>query len=611
MLSRLIVALLLALFVGLLTGNAALGHAELVRSQPGNGEQVADFPASILLYYSQGVDFADIQVLDANGQRVDRGEVIISAPDRTVVEVPLTQGGSGVYTVKWEVLAEDGHTTNGNFFFLVGAAEVDPESLRQLFAGARETAEVSNPLEAIARGLLFLSLSLLVGVPLALLVVIPLRTVSEQLEPARLLRNARRLLMAAAALTLVASLVLLANQVYRSVGEPTVAQLQDLLLTTSFGRAALIRFALAGAVLFSGLMFARSSRAWLVASVLAGVIGQLTVSLSSHTWALVTIPGAWLFDLLHLLGGAVWIGGLAALAVLVPSPRGRAEQALGLLARATQRFAALALAAVAVLGATGLWLMSFHVPQVQSLPTTDSGTALLVKNGLMVVILGLAGWQRLVLVPALARHAQSAQNDPGQLSLLRRFRRTIRSEALLVAGVFLVSGVLTSLPPAGVEERQRAAATNMVSQSATVGEVSIDLTLIPGQVGLNVVDVAFRKQGQPIGSLEDVQVLPRQRDAGVELPRVVLTPAEDGTYSGLVSLTLPGSWSLRVGAMVDGRFTTHTFAIEPRERAGTLPEQATTAFQIAARGVGSVLLLIGGILVGYEFRRLRQRTLLR
>jgi hypothetical protein len=236
---------------------------------------------------------------------------------------------------------------------------------------------------------------------------------------------------------------------------------------------------------------------------------------------------------------------------------------------------------------------------------------LLVKNGLMVVILGLAGWQRLVLVPALVRHAQSAQNAPGELSLLKRFRRTIRSEALLVAGIFLVSGVLTSLPPAGVEERQRAAATNVVSQSATVGEVSIDLTLIPGQIGLNVVDVAFRKQGQPISSLEDVQVLPRQREAGVELPRVVLTPAEDGTYSGLVSLTLPGSWSLRVGAMVDGRFTTHTFAIEPRERAGTLPEQATTAFQIAARGVGSVLLLIGGIVVGYEFRRLRQRTLLR
>jgi len=105
----------------------AYAHAELRRSQPANGEQLETPPTEVVIYYTQGVQIATITVEDAEGQLVSQ-EPQIDVADWKIVRIPLLSLGDGVYTVQWEVLAEDGHITEGSFFFLIGAATLDRAS---------------------------------------------------------------------------------------------------------------------------------------------------------------------------------------------------------------------------------------------------------------------------------------------------------------------------------------------------------------------------------------------------------------------------------------------------------------------------------------------------
>jgi hypothetical protein len=97
--------------------------------------------------------------------------------------------------------------------------------------------------------------------------------------------------------------------------------------------------------------------------------------------------------------------------------------------RALRRFSRLAIGAVMVLAATGLYAILLHVPNLTALVGTAYGRALLTKLGLLTFVLALGG-----------------------ISFLLRSRgpygRLLGAELILALGVFVATGFLTSLPPA-------------------------------------------------------------------------------------------------------------------------------------------------------------------
>jgi len=111
-----------ALLLGLaFSTGAADAHALLDHADPRVGNTVTK-PRIVSLWFTQNLEssFSTIEVLDANGARVNAGNAVVDSNDRKLLRVPVKALPAGTYTVKWHVLSVDTHTTEGNFIFHVG-----------------------------------------------------------------------------------------------------------------------------------------------------------------------------------------------------------------------------------------------------------------------------------------------------------------------------------------------------------------------------------------------------------------------------------------------------------------------------------------------------------
>jgi len=100
---------------------AAHAHAFLDHADPRVGNTVKS-PRIISLWFTQNLEgsFSGIDVLDANGTRMNSGNALVDTRDRKLMRVPVKVLPPGTYTVKWHVLSVDTHTTDGAFTFHVG-----------------------------------------------------------------------------------------------------------------------------------------------------------------------------------------------------------------------------------------------------------------------------------------------------------------------------------------------------------------------------------------------------------------------------------------------------------------------------------------------------------
>jgi methionine-rich copper-binding protein CopC len=110
-------AFLLSLAFGVGAANA---HALLDHADPRVGNTVKS-PQAVSLWFTQNLEsgFCRIDVLDANGTRVNAGNAAVDGTDRKLLRVPVKALPAGTYTVKWHVLSVDTHTTEGHFTFHV------------------------------------------------------------------------------------------------------------------------------------------------------------------------------------------------------------------------------------------------------------------------------------------------------------------------------------------------------------------------------------------------------------------------------------------------------------------------------------------------------------
>jgi copper resistance protein C len=95
-------------------------HAFLDHADPKVGSTGHSPPAAVTLTFTEGVEpaFSSIEVDDGQGNAVVVGA--LEHPSAPTLRVSLPALKSGTYRVRWKVISEDTHETQGTFEFSVG-----------------------------------------------------------------------------------------------------------------------------------------------------------------------------------------------------------------------------------------------------------------------------------------------------------------------------------------------------------------------------------------------------------------------------------------------------------------------------------------------------------
>ena len=236
----------------------------------------------------------------------------------------------------------------------------------------------------------------------------------------------------------------------RSLGALDRATIAVVLGSTTFGRAWLVRTALALALAgMWSILFAKAApqRRWaLVAMVIAGAL-LASLAWSGHANAQVGPNGVvhHLSDSVHLLAAGAWLGGLAPLAALLRQAEALPnDRAFTNCAETVTRFGNAAVICVAALVVTGLVNAYYLLPEPRSLLDTTYGRVLLLKICVFLIALAIAAVNRNRLTPALKRSNEWHSATTGAA---RTLRRNVFLEQVLGAVVVLLVAALGVSPP--------------------------------------------------------------------------------------------------------------------------------------------------------------------
>jgi methionine-rich copper-binding protein CopC len=98
----------------------AFGHAYLDHAVPGVGTTVSGPVREIRITFNEGIvpAFSHVHVVSAAGAQIPVGKPATAEPETMVVRLGRALG-PGTYSVTWQVVSVDTHTTQGTFSFTV------------------------------------------------------------------------------------------------------------------------------------------------------------------------------------------------------------------------------------------------------------------------------------------------------------------------------------------------------------------------------------------------------------------------------------------------------------------------------------------------------------
>jgi copper transport protein len=517
-----------------------------VNSYPAAGEELDAAPTEIRLSFSEEPEpsLSTIRVLDGEGEELqtDDPRAVPGHPQSLVVSLP--QLPRGVYRVGYRALsAVDGHATVGAYAFGVGASPLG------VVAEAPSGEADTSVLELVARWALLAGLAALLGAAVAAVAGFGGSAGTD-------LR-----LAAAAWLLALLGLLLLAVAQRRTAG----SSLADL-LDTPVGDALIWRAvatAAAGAALLVAWRSPRLRPSALAAAAIAAVAAMVVHVDAGHagagSWpAAVTVSA----QVAHFAAAGIWFGGLAALLLGIRGAPSAVKAA------AVRRFAAVALAALLVVLATGTLRAVDELSSLGELGSSGYGRAVLAKIALIAAIVALAVRQRRRTVPVAA-------------SDLNPLRRTSRAELALAVSALAVAALLGSLAPAVAGPGSPAPST--VSDSGSdIGEtVRVELEAASDEPGPNsfLVEVEDFDSEEPVEADRVSLRFEPLDDPGTEETALELEPAGDGSYSGSGSnLAFDGRWEVTVVVELEDD------AVEvPLELALPIPEGSVSVVRLPDR----------------------------
>lgn len=519
----------------------AAAHAELVGTDPSSGAVLESSPAAIVLTFSEPVEVqpGGIRVFDARGDRVDDGGVERDGSD-VVLPVDLDDGG---YVVTYRVVSTDGHPIGGGLTFRVGqqAEGVDPSLVDELLTG-QGTDRGVGVAAALLRVVAIASLVVLVGGALLAACLWPGATADRRV----------RVALAAAAVALAAATLVLVGLHAADVAGLGLADAvrPGVVGDVLDGRFALLSIARALLLVPAGFLLVALFRgagptAWWRAAAAAVAVGLAVVTaLNGHAASGRWQGAALVADVLHLLAGAAWLGGLALVAGALLR---RGDDDDGEVRRVVPRFSRLALWAVVVVVATGAFQGLRQVGGLDGLDTTY-GRLLLAK------VIAVGG---LVALAALAR--QVVRNRLDHEGGVGELRRVVGIEAVVAVVIVGVTALLVDATPA------RSKVLEPVSASRVVDGVVIDLEVVPAQAGPN--DVHLYAQDPAAGLTGTFEAtaelsLPGSDLEGIQVPFVQAGRGHWSAYD--FDIPIRGEWVLDVRVVRGDSFVEATFDVPIR-----------------------------------------------
>lgn len=482
----------LVVLATLVPARPALGHAAFVASEPDPGVRLETAPQRVVLNFTEPLNrrLTRATLLRASdGKRVELEAE--AASERRFVLRPRVALERGAYRVEWHTVStEDGHALEGSFSFGIRAAAV---------AGGHRLEQ--SPLARagwLRVGLRFLLYAAVVLFAAALLVplLLPSRG-GSWLAPssldgsaavdARALRaREQRLAGDLGWLAVTASVAATLAEAADAAGGVTLPGLRDFLLTGGGGAFRLIAV---GALLGAAVLGVARRRPAAILTVIA--LGAIAASghAGSASPRAVTVVNDWL----HLLSGAVWLGGLGFLVIVWaptlrrPHRRARREAARHVL----PGFGLVALPAFLLVLATGLISLLAQVGPGDALWTTAYGRVLLVKIALVGLMAGASAWHAWRLRPRLLRAGESAT----PASVERRHWRLVRTEPVIGLGVIGAVALLAVFP---LPPRQLMAADEAIGSAAACDPCPLpkpapDELPVAGRAGTHVVAAWLRR----------------------------------------------------------------------------------------------------------------------
>jgi copper transport protein len=565
------IAIAVLVAVALLVPAVASAHARLEATSPPQGATVKTEPSAVVFEFDEPVEgnFGAVRVYDAEGDRVDKGDAFHPDGEGPKLGVHLEPGlPDGSYTATYRVVSADGHIVSSGYVFQVGKAGKAPtETVGELIGGSG-SGKVTEVAYGLARGLEYAAIALAVGgVAFLLICWLPaLRLavgVGEESRRAASLAFARRLrlvLWVAAATGLVATAAQIVLEGAEASGMSGFSAISKSIieetLETRFGTVWGFAFIAWLAVALLASLLTRSVRdpqrhdpapglpTGPLATLVIGiplVYLCLCPALSGHGSSQSPVALNFPVNALHVGAMAIWLGGLAALLLVLPTAtrsavtpadRGR------LLAGPLARFSTLALAMVVLVMATGLIQAYVYVRHLEDLVTTGYGRAVLAKFLLVLAVLGPAAYNRRSLVPRLRRIAELG-GSPGLPGVL--LRRALRAELALLAVVIGVTAALAGYAP------PVSAQAGPFSITTAVGPTTLEMDVAPARVGTNQIHIYFfdAKTGAQYSRGKELTVTATLPDKRIGPLPLTVQDAGPGHYIVQNALLgAPGTWEL-------------------------------------------------------------------
>ena len=576
-------AALAALFILVLAPTAS-AHSYFMVSDPVDGSILTHAPSRVILLFSSAVSptFTTVQLVEAGGARYSPTSVLSYGGHQNIVEVDLPPVPNGSYRLTFSTRdAVDLHATAGSIVFGIGMAP--PATIAVPKPAPPQESEV------LLRWLALAGLSaLLGGLAVALLVTGGLP--AESAVRARMQRSLLGLALTGAGLVLVGETGLLAVQA-ASLG-PILPSIERLLAGSEYGtRWLVILIVVAGLAPLLAMLWMASRHGevpgllrevqrlgvWVVLSnqvrvVILSLALTVAMALSGHVAGAtgISIGGVSLLAL-HIGAMGVWAGGLVALSLALLTLRrstGRMDRTIVM--SLAVRFGPLAAVSFAILGATGLLLSGMQVASVTALLSTQYGTVLLAKVGLIGVVALIALRHALWTWRGLARRRIPLGRLPARLPL------TIALEATGAVAVVLLASVLgASAPAIGPQFSPPDSSTSITQLSTQQDGMLITLSVKPNRSGPNLVSARLVNTRWPApAAVQAVTILVRRPDD--QQGQLLATTGSGASYdAGDVKLSA-GEASFTVSVM----------------RAGTPPSVVTVPWHVNAPDVARVPVVV-------------------
>lgn len=412
--------------------SSAGAHAALETAVPASGVVLKAAPGTVRLVFDQDVvpRLARVAVVGTGDQELAGSPAVAGS----VVTVPVQRSRRGSYTVRWRMVATtDGHATEGAYSFGVGVKPLPPAPA--VGVGVAVAPELLAWLE-------FVGVVLSGGVLTFRAIVRPPRSAKGE-RGARDATVAMWTAIVGAVLALHAGLLAFLTGAYPIVGGGLSAfvntQIEPIRAGTHLGQAwTVTTFAWLGVLMLLVAAWATPRQrerllAWAGVLALGLAFG---ISWASHPAA--RGASALIADYLHLLAGALWVGGLISLAILAADARRLSGSAREALVRASLlRLSAIAVPVVVVVGLAGAYLALSELPAPSALLSSGYGVTLIAKTAVAVGAVALGGYHRRFVVPRIAAGAPVAS-----------IRRTLALEVgLLVAALALAATLSQTAPP--------------------------------------------------------------------------------------------------------------------------------------------------------------------